>query len=88
MNSKGESKRDDLPEQFDSYEQAAEFWDAHDTADYLDVLTTVETEAHLRFRHFEVEIDADVAQLLRDKAKQSGQSLSRLVSDLLRKQLS
>ena len=25
-----------IPEEFESYEEAAEFWDTHDTTDYLD----------------------------------------------------
>lgn len=30
------------PENFDSYEEAAEFWDTHDTTDYLDEFITVD----------------------------------------------
>jgi hypothetical protein len=28
-------KTDPIPEKFNSYEEAAEFWDTHDTAEYL-----------------------------------------------------
>jgi predicted transcriptional regulator len=31
-----------IPEEFTSYEEAAEFWDSHDTTDYPDAFRTVE----------------------------------------------
>jgi len=36
---------DPIPEEFASYEEAAEFWDTHDTADYPDSFETVGVEA-------------------------------------------
>lgn len=78
---------DPTPEHFDSYEEAAEFWDTHDTTDYLDEFHTIEVTATLHVRHFEVEIEEDVAQALQDKAKQHGVSIGHLASDLLRQQL-
>lgn len=51
---------DEIPEEFGSLEEAAEFWDAHDTTDYLENFETVEMEAKLEKRRFEVEIDADL----------------------------
>ena len=75
------------PEQFDSYEEAAEFWDTHDTTDYLDEFRTVGLKSELRARHFEVEIAEDVVKALADKAKEEGVSVSHLASDLLRQQL-
>ena len=39
-------KRDPLPEQFNSAEEAGEFWDTHSGADY---------EEHMKEAHFEVE---------------------------------
>ena len=32
---------DPIPEEFASYEEAAEFWDTHDTTDYPDAFRTV-----------------------------------------------
>ncbi len=32
---------DPIPEEFSSYEEAAEFWDTHDTTDYPDSFETV-----------------------------------------------
>jgi hypothetical protein len=78
---------DPTPEGFDSYEAAAEFWETHDTTDYLNEFRTVEVISTLRVRHFEVEIEEDVAKILQDKAKQHGVSIGHLASDLLRRQL-
>lgn len=78
---------DPTPENFDSYEAAAEFWDTHDTTDYLDEFTTVDVVTVFHARHFEVEIDEDVVQVLQTKAKQQGVSIGYLASELLRQQL-
>lgn len=83
-----EKRIDPIPEEFAGYEEAGEFWDTHDTTDYPDALRTVEVVAELRRRHYEVEIDTDVAKCLRARARQKGLSVSRLASDLLRKSLS
>lgn len=77
-----------IPDEFASYEDAAEFWDTHDTTDYPDVFQMVEVEdAVLQRRRYEVEIDEDVIRILREKAQQRDISISRLVSDILRQQL-
>jgi len=79
---------DPIPDEFSSYEEAAEFWDTHDTADYPEAFPTVEVEAELRGRHYEVEIDPDVIWKLRARARRESLSLGNLASDLLRQQLS
>ena len=80
-------KLDELPEEFNSYEEAAEFWDTHDTTDYLDEFRTVEMKSELRNRHFEVELEEDLIRPLQDRAKGQGVSLSQLASELLRQKL-
>ena len=41
------------PEGFDSYEEAATFWETHDTTDYLNEFRTVELKgAHLFVRYY------------------------------------
>jgi aryl-alcohol dehydrogenase-like predicted oxidoreductase len=76
---------DPIPEEFASYEEAAEFWDAHDTTDYPDAFRPVSVEAKFRKRHYEIEIDADVVRALQRLAQQKGVTLSHLVSNLLRR---
>ncbi len=75
---------DPIPEEFASYEEAAEFWDAHDTTDYPDAFRTVAVKAKFRKRHYEIEIDADVVRALQRLAQQKGVTLSHLASNLLR----
>ena len=79
---------DPIPNEFASYEDAAEFWDTHDTTDYPDAFQSVEVEeVALRQRRYEVEIDEDVIVVLREQARQRALPVSRLVSDLLRQHL-
>lgn len=75
------------PDNFESYEAAADFWDTHDTTEYLDEFRTVEANTELRARHFEVEIDEIVVKALRAQARAKGVTMSDLASDLLRQQL-
>jgi hypothetical protein len=78
---------DPIPDEFKSYEEAAEFWDTHDTADYPDAFRTIEVVSEFRSRRFEVEIESDLMKTLRAQARQKGVSVSRLASELLRRQL-
>ncbi len=86
MNDK-RKRLDPLPEEFASYEEAAEFWDTHDTTDYLDNFKTVEVQAELKQRRYEVEIDEDIMKVLHEQAQKRGIPVSRLVSDMLREKL-
>ena len=77
----------ELPEEFTSYEDAAEFWDTHDTTDFLDGSHPVKVVSEFKNRHFNVEIDAVVVESLRRYSKKKGVTLGHLVSDLLLQQL-
>jgi hypothetical protein len=48
---------DPIPDEFNSYEEAAEFWDTHDTTDYPEAFETVEVETEFRRRRYEVKIE-------------------------------
>ena len=78
---------DPIPEEFGSYEEAADFWDTHDTTDYPDAFRTVNVSTELRSRHYEIELEPDVASELRSRARRRGVRPGSLASDLLRKQL-
>lgn len=43
-------QRDPMPDEFESIEAAAEFWDAHSLADYEDQLHEVEIDVHAQRR--------------------------------------
>jgi predicted phosphatase len=78
---------DPIPEQFASHEDAAKFWDAHDTTYYPEVFRTVRIVAELRNRHYEVAIEGDVIEALETQARRRGVTLGHLASDLLRRRL-
>ena len=78
---------DPIPDEFASYEEAAEFWDTHDTADYPEEFVTVHIETELRQRHYEVELDEDVVITLRRLATKKGIAVRELASELLRDRL-
>jgi hypothetical protein len=78
---------DPIPEEFATYEEAAEFWDTHDTTDYPVSFETVEVQAELKHRRFEVEIDADLMPVLSKQAHNRGVKVSRLVSEMLREKV-
>ena len=79
---------DPIPNEFATYEDAAAFWDTHDTTDYPDAFQTIEVEeVALRQRRYEVEIDEDVLRMLQEQARKRDLPISRLASDLLRQQL-
>jgi len=73
-----------IPEEFASYEAAAEFWDTHDTTDYLDDFVTVEVETQLRQRRFQVEIEEELMQVLYQQSQQQGVGVTKLVNNMLR----
>ena len=78
---------DPIPEEFVTYEEAAEFWDTHDTTDYLESFETVAVQTELKSRRFEVEIDADLMPALSRQAHTRGVKVSSLVSEMLREKV-
>lgn len=76
-----------IPEEFGSYEEAAEFWETHDTTDYPNSFETVAVEAELKRRRYEVEIDEDLMKVLSEQAQKRGIAVSQLVSEMLREQV-
>jgi len=84
---KNKMEREEIPEEFSSYEEAGEFWDTHDSTDYLDQMTPVSMDARLEARRFEIEVDEDIVMQLRQRAVLESLSASRLANRLLRKEL-
>jgi len=84
---KNKKKIDPIPEEFSDYEEAADFWDSHDTTEYIQDSQPVKVVSEFRGRHYEIEIEENVAQALRKAARQKGVTASRLASDLLRQRL-
>ena len=80
-------KKDRLPEEFSSYEEAGKFWDTHDSTDYLEYMTPVEVDVRLDRRHFEIDVDEEVIRALEERAHSEHISASKLANDLLRREL-
>jgi hypothetical protein len=78
---------DPIPEEFTSYEEAAEFWDTHDTTDYPDSFETVSVEAEFRRRRYEVEIDEETMRTLNEQAQNRGLPVSDVLTELLREKI-
>ena len=80
-------KIDPIPEEFSSYEEAAEFWDKHDTTEYVQDAHPVRVESEFRGRRYEIEIDEPVTKILHKAARRKGVTPSRLASELSRQRL-
>jgi len=78
---------DPIPEEFASYEEAAEFWDTHDPEDYPDAFRPVKATVELRRRRYEIEIDEELAKILQAAARRQKKTVSQLASEILRKEL-
>ena len=87
MNDK-QKQIDPLPEEFSNYEDAADFWDTHDTTDYPDGFETVAVQSQLKRRRYEVEIDEELMRVLSDLAQKRGVGVNELVSGMLREKTS
>ena len=77
----------EIPEEFETYEEAAEFWETHDSTDYEDVMEEVEIRVDLTKRRYLIELNKNSAELLRENAQKKGVSASNLASEIIEKQL-
>ncbi len=73
-------KRDPLPEEFNSLEEAGEFWDTHSSADYEDYMKEVHFDVDLRNRAHDVRVTDDVLREIRKIARQRGVATETLVN--------
>ena len=76
-----------IPSEFETYDAAGEFWDTHDTTAYPRDFKDAKVAVDLKGRRFEIEIDEDVMEMLRKKARRSRTGAAQLASRLLRKEL-
>lgn len=79
--------KDIIPDSFPSYEAAGDFWDKHDSSDFTADMTPVQAVAHLERRHFEIEVDEEVARALEKKARARKLNTGELANELLRQDL-
>ena len=80
-------KTEKIPEEFRTYEEAADFWDTHDSTDYLDDLEEVEINVDIEKKHYLIELDMNTAELLKKSTRKKGVPVSFLANELIQKQL-
>jgi hypothetical protein len=83
MTGKGKQK-DPLPDSFNTEEEAGEFWDTHSTMDYAEYLEPADDVFDIQERIFEVQIEEDIFERLRQEAKSRHQSIPRTLDEILR----
>jgi hypothetical protein len=80
-------KPEKIPEEFKTYEEAADFWDTHDSTDYLNQLEEIEIDVDIQKKHYLIEVDMKIAEILQESARKKGMSVTSLANKLLQKQL-
>lgn len=78
-------KRDPLPEHFASLEEAAEFWDTHDSSDYDEYFVDVDVEVDLKKRSLVV--DGRLYDEVRAVAKRKRIPTEKLVTRWIKEKL-
>lgn len=73
-------KADTLPDQFQSLEEAGEFWDTHSSADYEEYMKPVQFEVDLKRSVREVRIADQVLREIRKIARQQGITTETLIN--------
>jgi len=69
-----------LPERFTSLEEAAQFWDTHDSADYEEHMRDVDCEVNIKRRTYLVSLESELYRKLRVIAKERGVKPETLVN--------
>jgi hypothetical protein len=78
---------DPLPDDFGSAEEAARFWDTHSITDYEESLEPADVEVDIKRRHFEIEVDEEAFQALRDNAQKQHKPAKQLASEIIKQKL-
>ncbi len=76
---KAKVSRDPLPEHFNSLEEAGDFWDSHDSADYDEYFKPVEVEVDIERRTHLDSFDDELYRKVRAIAKKKGIAPEKLV---------
>ncbi len=75
-----------IPE-FKTLEEAAEYWDTHSFADYIEDTEPVEFEVCLPRRKIMLDIDRDLRNKLRKIAQRKKQSYGKLINAWIREKI-
>ncbi len=83
-------KRDNLdpiPKHFASAEEAGEFWDTHDLADYWDDTSASNIRFNLKSRHYLISLTPEIAHELQRIAETEGVSAETIANLWLQEKL-
>ena len=73
-------KRDPIPKHFKNIQEAAEFWDNHDLADYWDLTREAHFDVDIKRRVFLTALEPKLARKLTDLARKQGISTETLIN--------
>lgn len=76
-----------IPAHFGTIDEAAEFWDTHDLADYWDLTEEVSVEVDLQQRRFLFALAPNLVRQVVQVARKQGISAETLVNVLLTEKL-
>ncbi|MBI2433339.1 MAG: hypothetical protein HYV26_10745 [Candidatus Hydrogenedentes bacterium] len=79
-------ERDPLPGGSAPYEEIAEFWDTHDTTDYLDEFQDADVVFDIQSRAYEIQVPKEVYELLSSRAASLNKPVQTLIEEALRKE--
>ena len=85
--SKTTKRSDPLPEHFGSLEEAAEFWDTHDSGDYEEYFKDVECKFDIKKRTHLISMDGSLYDEVRAVAKKKRIPADKLVSRWIKEKL-
>ena len=80
-------RKDPLPDEFASIDEAIEFWDTHSTADYEEFMTEVNFEVNLKQRTHLIGIEGPVYERIRAIAKKKRVHADELVNRWIREKI-
>lgn len=80
-------KRDPIPRHFRSIEEAAEFWDSHDLAEYWDLTREARFEVDIERHLFVTALEPELAKKLVACARKQGISTETLINVWLSEKL-
>lgn len=78
---------DPIPEHFATLEEAAEFWDTHDLADYWSMTELVDADIDLQQRVYSVALDLELADKLLHEARRKGVTVDALIQAWLHEKI-
>ncbi|MDQ3258598.1 MAG: BrnA antitoxin family protein [Acidobacteriota bacterium] len=73
-------KQDSLPEQFQSLEEAGEFWDAHGSTDYEEYMQEAHFDVDLKRYSTEVRVSDELPRGVRKIARRQGVATKTLIN--------